>query len=49
MNFAAADENSQINNKRQGGTRGELKLWGNQAKRRKETEERHIFIINGNV
>ena len=49
MNFAAADENSQINNKRQGGTRGEQKLWGNQAKRRKETLKRNIFIINGNV
>ena len=32
VNFAAADENSQINNKRQTGTRREQKLWRNQAK-----------------
>ena len=49
MNFAAADENSQIINKRKGRTRAEQKLWENQAKRRKETLKRNIFIINGNV
>ena len=49
MNFAAADENSQIINKRKGGTRAEQKLWENQAKRRKETLKRNVFIINGNV
>ena len=40
MNFAAADENSQINNKRQLGARGEQKLWGTKLNEGKRTEQK---------
>ena len=40
MNFAAADENSQINNKRQLGARGEQKLWGTKLNEGKRTEKK---------
>ena len=43
MNFAAADENRQIINKRQGKERGEEKLWGNQAKRREGDRKKNAY------
>ena len=46
MNFAAADENSQINNKRQGGTRGEQKLWGTKLnERRRQKKETYLLLM----
>ena len=44
MNFAAADENSQINDKREKRTKGKQKLWEKQEKQKKK----HV-IINGNI
>ena len=48
MNFTAADENSQINNKRQRGIRGEQNHGGTKLNEGKGTEK-NLSIINGNV